>query len=129
MKTINKISLLLVLCGIVLLNTTCEKDLFTKITYEGYVYNSSNQPQSGVIIDLKACGGGTGDKQPYGCQDPLIEIGTSTTDVSGHFYIHERAASTGWYYPLWNGNWVTGNSSTGIAASQLNQTQYTIIHI
>ena len=129
MKTINKISLLLFLSGIVLLNTTCEKDLFTKITYEGYVYNSSNQPQAGVTIDLKACGGGTGDKQPYGCDYNLIEIGKSTTDASGHFYIHERAASTSWYYPLCNGNWVTGSSNTGIAASELNRTQYTIIYI
>ncbi|HXD91828.1 MAG TPA: hypothetical protein VNX01_01375 [Bacteroidia bacterium] len=96
MKTVR----MLFLFGIMLLNTTCKQKLFKYVTWDGYAVDQlSGQPAVGKTVTLMACGGGSGDYQPYGCPGNLIYIGSCTTDVSGHFHIHGQAANNPYYYP------------------------------
>ena len=77
-----------------MLNVTCKKNIFHKITYEGYVYDSiGGTPQAWITVNLKACSSKSG--QAY-CT--TYDVGTSITDVNGHFYIHTASAATGRYH-------------------------------
>ena len=87
------------LFGVIFLNTTCSKTTSRYLTWQGYAVDQSGQPAVGKVVILMACGGGSGDKQPYGCPGYLFEIGRCTTDASGHFYIHDHAANNPYYYP------------------------------
>jgi|GEM_PF-5784930 len=91
---------ILFLLGVVFLNTTCSKKTTDQfVTWQGYAVDQSGQPAVGKVIILNACGGGSADKQPYGCPYNLFEIGRCTTDATGHFYIHGNAANNPYYYP------------------------------
>ena len=77
-----------------MLNSTCKKDIFHKITYEGYVYDSiGGNPAIGIVVSLKACS----DKNSAQAQCTTYDVGSSATDASGHFKIHEFAASSNRY--------------------------------
>ena len=84
MKILFKISFILILLGILTLNSNCKKNIFKKITYEGYVYDSiGGSPHAWVTVKLRACSSKTA--KAY-CD--TYEVGSSVTDVNGHFYIH-----------------------------------------
>lgn len=103
MALLKKIIIFLCLGGIIVTNTTCtKKKWFTKITYEGYVYDNrtSGNPVAGVSIVLNACNPGYG--LDGSCQTFILA--QTKTDASGHFYIHVNAARSKRYCPEINGN-------------------------
>ena len=94
MKILFKTSFILVLLGLLTLNSNCKKNIFHKVTYEGYVYDSiGGNPAVGIVVSLKACS----DKNSGQSQCTSYDVGRSTTDGSGHFKIHEFSASSNRY--------------------------------
>jgi|GEM_PF-1375656 len=95
MKILSKIFFIVILLGVAFLNTTCGKQsLFSHVTWEGHVYDSTGKPVSGIDVSLWG-GESTGGSAHY--QEFII--GTCTTDASGHFYIHGKAARQDAYFP------------------------------
>jgi hypothetical protein len=94
-----KIITTLALACLIFTNVGCKKKLFKKITFEGVVYDhkTNGVPVAGIKVTLKACGGGSGDKVMT-CSYDQFTIGEATTDASGHFYIHNKAASSDVYF-------------------------------
>ena len=94
MKKIPTIILGAILLGVVLLNTTCgDKRSLSKVTIEGYLYDSlGGKPINGAWLVLYACESGVQRNQ---CQSYLV--GQAQTDASGHFYIHDDAARSDRY--------------------------------
>lgn len=88
MKSIVKLSVLLLLFFVIGLNTTCKKTV--KISYEGYVYDSlsSKNPKGvgGVVVLLSACNGKSSGNTSQ-CMGSLYTIEKATTDADGHFSI------------------------------------------
>lgn len=123
---LKKISLLLILLGIVSLNSTCTKQrLFEKVTYKGHVYDKNGNPAPGIQVRLEACGGGSADAS-IRCSNNKFEIGTVYTDQTGYFYIHERAATSGGYFVSYNG---IGWNIDAVGESELTTQKYTELHL
>jgi len=96
------LSLLLVLpLGILFSACNKKEKLFTKIIYQGLVYEKSEctckHPAEGVRITLKACEGHDG---PHGdnCLNRQYTVGEALTDKNGQFFIKEQAAKSNWYF-------------------------------
>ena len=99
MKSTSKIFLFAILFAIMLLNTTCDKKLLTKVTFDGYVYDSlGGKPVKGIWVTLYACKAGY-----QGSQCTSYQVGQAQTDASGHFHIHNDAASSNNYGVQVNG--------------------------
>jgi hypothetical protein len=93
MKTIIKSSLLFCTLTTVLFDS-CTKKPFSKLTYEGVVFDSlGGDPVAGVTVELRACSGDNGRSQ---CNN--YEVGTSTTDSNGHFIIKSKDARSDRYF-------------------------------
>jgi protocatechuate 3,4-dioxygenase beta subunit len=93
MKKIPRIILAAILLGVILLHTTCNKKAIEKITLQGYVYDSlGGKPVSGIWVILWACDAGYQKDQ---CDGYIV--GQAQTDASGHFYIHDDAATSNRY--------------------------------
>ena len=101
MKITSKIFFTAILFGIMFLNNTCSKEkMFSKVTFEGYVYDSlGGKPVEGVWIGLGACVPMTAKSL---CD--WFVVGQSKTDAAGHFYIHDNAARSDRYSPILNGH-------------------------
>ena len=70
------------------------------IVYEGYVYDSiGGSPSSGIIVSLAACVPHDGRNF---CQ--TFAVGSSITDIAGHFKIDEKQARSGRYFLDCEGN-------------------------
>ncbi len=95
------------------------------VTYEGYVYYKSGMPATNVFVDLEACGGGSGDKQ-HQCTGNKFTIKKTTTDVNGHFYIHEKASRIDVYFVTIDTYY---NNSDGVSASTLKEDRFSNVHL
>ena len=94
MKILFKIPFAISLIIILIFTSTCQKIYLKKITYEGYVYDSlGGNPHASITVKLTACSSNTGKNY---CD--TYEVGTSVTDVNGHFYIYAVSASSGRYH-------------------------------
>ncbi len=123
MKILPKIFFIIILVGVVFLNTTCsdERWLF-KVTFKGYVYDSlGGKPVEGIWVSLRACESG---EQRNQCQ--MYDVGQAKTDASGYFYIHDNAARSGRYTPFIRGVNLDGNVNT--TASMLSS-KYKYIYL
>ena len=123
MKIISKIFFIVILLGIVCLNTTCsdERWLFN-VTFKGYVYDSlGGKPVEGIWVGLRACESGD---QGNECQ--MYQVGQAKTDASGYFYIHDNAARSNRYTPVVHDIILDGNVNT--AGSALS-TSYKYIYL
>jgi len=130
MKILSKIALIFIFGGIVFFNTTCTKQKwFASVTYEGHVYDHSGNPASGISVVLNACmpTGVTGDQMST-CDghNHEFEVGRTSTDASGHFRIHEKAARSGNYFVAFNG---IGWNMEGVGEETLNTSKYTQLHL
>jgi hypothetical protein len=96
MKIISKIFFVLILLGVIFISLSCSKEKsFSKVTYEGYVYDSlGGSPVAGVWVVLDACNPFDGNEE---CS--TFGVGQSKTDNYGHFYIHDNAARSNRYFP------------------------------
>ena len=110
-----------VLMGVVFLNTTCNKRIFSKFTYFGYVYDSiGGKPVQGASVMLYAC-----SKFAAGMSDcdQTFEYGTLITNKSGFFSfgsIHEAASDR-------YGIWLNG-APAYVAFNSLHTSQIDITH-
>lgn len=88
MKSIFKISFVILLVSLFCINTRCKKT--TEISYEGYVYDSlsSKNPKGvgGVVVLLSACNGKESGNTSQ-CLGSLFTVEKATTDADGHFSI------------------------------------------
>lgn len=88
MKLLINLFSLLILVILIGVNITCKKT--TKISYEGYVYDSlsSKNPKGvgGVVVLLSACNGKNSGYNSQ-CMGSLYTIEKATTDADGHFSI------------------------------------------
>ncbi|HXB41400.1 MAG TPA: hypothetical protein VNZ49_12715 [Bacteroidia bacterium] len=124
MSILKKIPLLVILSGIITINSTCTKQKwFSKVTYEGNVYHLNGSPAKGVLILLEACS--SSDGSIY-CSNNKYTISQVYTDVSGHFYINEHEARTKVYFVSCN---LGALNSEGIESSDLKTTKYTKLYI
>ncbi|MEO8760946.1 MAG: hypothetical protein ABI388_06770 [Bacteroidia bacterium] len=81
MKRIKRLSIVAVFLGLVFLNTTCNKKPFTKISYNGFVYDSlGGRPVPNVSVNLSACKGNTASTD---CDK--FDYGTVYTNEKGYF--------------------------------------------
>ena len=95
MKLVSKIFLFVILLGIMLLNATCKRKAFEKVTWQGTVWDSlGGKPVQGIWVSLVACDAGNQESQ---CNN--FTVGQAETDASGHFYIHDNAARSDRYSP------------------------------
>ncbi|MCW3072382.1 MAG: hypothetical protein JWO44_2272 [Bacteroidetes bacterium] len=77
---------------------SCTKKPFSKLTYEGVVYDSlGGDPVAGVTIELRACSGDNGRSQ---CNN--YKVGSSTTDSYGHFKISAKEARSDRYFVMYS---------------------------
>ena len=125
MKILSKIALICILGGIVFLTTTCTKQkFFSYVNYEGFVYDSlGGKEVQGVQVVLNAC---TTKRSSDNCSS--FEVGKSTTDGSGHFKIHEKAARYGRYQVYVNGQSLHFFNYT-TSESDLSKNSYKIIYL
>jgi protocatechuate 3,4-dioxygenase beta subunit len=115
MKILSKIFFVLILLGFTFLNTTCNKKAFTKITWQGYVYDTINgKPVEGVWISLNACDAGDSHEE---CS--FFRVGQSVSDAKGHFYIHNEAARSNRYEISVNGLYFSPHLYTETSADIL----------
>lgn len=88
MKLFVKLFTISILLSLFCLNTNCKKT--TKISYEGYVYDSlsSKNPKGvgGVVVILSACNGKESGNTSQ-CLGSLFTVDQATTDADGHFSI------------------------------------------
>ena len=122
--------LLFILC-MVMSAFTCKQKLLKKVNYSGTVYDKINGvPLEGAKVELKACGGGPGDKAFNGCNESLFSIGSATTDNTGHFSINGKAATSDIYYiTLEYQGFIMGiNSAKGATAAKLTS-DYEMIYL
>lgn len=88
MKLFFKLFTISILLSLFCLNTNCKKT--TKISYEGYVYDSlsSKNPKGvgGVVVILSACNGKESGNTSQ-CLGDLFTVEQATTDANGHFSI------------------------------------------
>lgn len=88
MKLFVKLFTISILLSLFCLNTNCKKT--TKISYEGYVYDSlsSKNPKGvgGVVVILSACNGKESGNTSQ-CLGDLFTVEQATTDANGHFSI------------------------------------------
>ena len=74
-------------------NTTCKKNIFSKIKYEGYVFDSiGGNPAKDVNIRLSACSSKSAKTQ---CTN--YDVGSCVTNSEGYFKIDAIAASSNRY--------------------------------
>lgn len=102
MKVLSKIFFVIILLGVAFFNTTCNKKPFTKISYNGYVYDSlGGQPVRNVKVSLSACVHSTARTD---CDK--FDYGTVYTDSNGYFTFDffEKATSHR-YFILLNSHW------------------------
>ena len=100
MKIIKNILFISIALGVIVLLVTCNKSETTNvdIIYEGHVYHSSSgTPASGVIVALDACDYHTSADQMDYCNCNGFNVGKSTTDTLGHFYIKGKEARSDHY--------------------------------
>lgn len=93
MKFILKIFFILTIVIVCITNTTCKKNIFSKIKYEGYVFDSINGgPAEGINIMLFACISNSAKSQ---CT--TYEVGSCSSDSKGYFKIEAKAARSDRY--------------------------------
>ncbi len=81
-------------------NCSNQKKFEKNIVYEGYVYDSiGGSPSSGILVSLEACVPNDGRNF---CQ--TFGVGSSITDITGHFRIDEKQARSGRYFLDCEGN-------------------------
>jgi hypothetical protein len=105
MKPIKRLSVFIILLGIILLNTTCtKKRWFSTVTWEGTVYHKNGLPASGIEMILNARDpGDTDGASILGSNEFTAK--TTTSDVAGHFRIHCLAARSDTYCPSLSENY------------------------
>ncbi len=93
MKFILKIFFILMIVIVCITNTTCKKNIFSKIKYEGYVFDSiGGNPAKDVNIRLSACSSKSAKTQ---CTN--YDVGSCVTNSEGYFKIDAIAASSNRY--------------------------------
>lgn len=103
-----------------LLNTTCNKRAFAKVTWQGTVWDSlGGKPVQGIWVSLLACNAGDQESQ---CEH--FTVGQAETDASGHFYIHDDAARSNRYSPrireaILNGNFILNEAQLNSSFSNI----------
>jgi hypothetical protein len=103
MKIIKNILFIL---SVVVLLVTCNKSETTSVDliYQGHVYHSSSgTPASGIVVVLSACDFHTSADKMHICDCNTFNIGKSTTDTLGHFYIKGKEARSDHYFVGFNG--------------------------
>jgi hypothetical protein len=122
MKFLSKVFIPILLLVIIILNTNCEKKIFSKVTYEGYLYDTiGGKPIQGVWIVLQACDAPNTQDE---CDN--YTVGQSVTDASGHFYIHNDAARSNRYSVEING---TFNGTFLTTEDDLKTNQLTTLYL
>ena len=93
MKFISKIFFFIILVSVFVSNTTCKKNIFSKIKYEGYVFDSiGGKPAIGINIRLSACASKSAKNN---CTS--YDVGSCLTNSEGYFKIEANAARSNRY--------------------------------
>ena len=93
MKFILKIFFFILLVGVIFCNLTCKKKIFSKIKYEGYVFDSiGGQPAEGINIRLSACASKSAKND---CT--TYDVGSCASNSEGYFKIEANAARSNRY--------------------------------
>jgi 5-hydroxyisourate hydrolase-like protein (transthyretin family) len=123
MKFILKIFFFILLVGVIFCNLTCKKKIFSKIKYEGYVFDSiGGQPAVGINIRLSACASKSAKTQ---CTS--YDVGSCTTNNEGYFKIEATAARSNRYAI---GAFYTDiHTGFDLTKSDLASSNYTILYV
>ena len=109
-----------------IMHSGCGKQKLNKyVTYEGHVYYKSGAPAVNVSVVLDACAGGSADKQHI-CTGNKFTIKKTETDQNGYFYIHEKAARTGFYFITIDNKY---GGQEGVTEAELTEDRLTDIHL
>ncbi len=93
MNFILKIFYFIILVGVIFSNTTCKKNIFSKIKYEGYVFDSiGGKPAKGINIRLSACASKSAKND---CT--TYDVGSCVSNSEGYFKIEAIAARSDRY--------------------------------
>ena len=121
MNFIKKIITTAVCLLLILTHTTCKREWFSRVTYDGYVYNKNGTPVQGTSIILQACDGHTNRED---CLNHKYLVGVSTSDASGHFHIYADAARSNLYFVSMD-NGILGWNVEGVSSSELSAPNFT----
>ena len=125
MKLFVKLFSITILLSLFCLNTNCKKT--TKISYEGYVYDSlsSKNPKGvgGAVVILSACNGKESGNSAQ-CLGSLFTVESVTTDADGHFSIQSttKIKNQSFYVGIENSPYSAAN--IGYALSNLPDKLY-----
>lgn len=104
-------------------NTTCKKNVFSKIKYEGYVFDSiGGNAAKDINIRLSACVSKSAKSQ---CTS--YDVGSCTTNSEGYFKIEATAARSNRYAI---GAFYTDiHTDFDLTKSDLASNKYTILYV